>query len=65
MNSWLCTCGAHNAKGDSVCEGCGAERPVPPRTVTDTPVPVHEYGDAVGHVECVANAGEKQDVAKQ
>ncbi len=32
--------------------------------ITDTPVPVHEYGDAVGHAECVANAGEAADVAK-
>ncbi len=49
-----------------VCDGCLIHPTcaICDEPITDTPVPVHEYGDAVGHANCVARAGEKQDVAK-
>lgn len=34
MSSWLCACGAHNAKAYRVCESCGADRPAAPKIET-------------------------------
>ncbi len=80
MSLKLCICGHPNFRhrmfaGEPVCFGCGGGKPhqfepqlptcaLCDEPITDTPVPVHEYGDAVGHEACVANAGEAADVAK-